>query len=183
MASILDIKEKVQTDDSIKSLENGEYQPIIGSQLNTAGQIEITIENTDDFYYPNRSYLVLQGKLLKRADGAVFNDADNVTLTNNGLMYLFTNVKYSLSGSEIESLNHPGFATTMLSSIKYPNSFKKGYGLMQCWYPDSGTDASLNDNCGFNICQSYIIKSPNPKGSFCFAIPLEHAFVFCEDYE
>ena len=29
-------------------------------------------------------------------------------------MYWFTNIKYSLEGMEIESLNHPGFATIML---------------------------------------------------------------------
>ena len=34
-------------------------------------------------------------------------------------MYLFTNSKSSLGGKEIERLNHPGFATTMLGLLKY----------------------------------------------------------------
>ena len=52
LTDILNIKEKLTFDDSIKSYQLTEYQPITGSQLNTSGQITITIENTDDFYYP-----------------------------------------------------------------------------------------------------------------------------------
>ena len=32
-------------------------------------------------------------------------------------------------------------------------------------------------------CQDYIVKKPDAKGSFSFAIPLEHIFGFCEDYD
>ena len=30
---------------------------------------------------------------------------------------------------------------------------------------------------------THIIKSPTPKGSFSFKIPLKHFFGFCEDYK
>ena len=181
--TILNIQEKPEIDDSIKEYDYVEYQPISGSQLNTSGQITITIENTDDFFYPRHSWLLVEGDLLKAADEQPYGDVDLITLNNNAIMYLFTNLRYSLGGMEIESLNHPGFATTMLGYTKYSNDYTKGAGLMQCWYPDSGTTAALEDNLGFNVRHTYLIKSPNPKGSFSFAIPMEHVFGFCEDYD
>ena len=179
--AILNIQEKLESDDSIKSYEYTEYQPITGSQLNTSGQITITIENTDDFYHPRGSWLLVQGQLLKQ-DGGVYGDADMITLTNNGPMYLFTNIKYSLGDVEIESLNHPGFATTMLGNIKYPNTYRHGPALARCWFPDTGIPID-DKNVGFTVRHGYIIQNPEPKGSFSFAIPLEHWSGFCEDYE
>ena len=114
MASMLQIQEKYAEDNSIKSLEKYVYQPISGTQLNGAGQITIRIENQDAFFYPRRSSLQIEGKLVKAAADAVYADADLISLTNNGLMYLFDNIKYQLSGQEIESVYHPGHASTML---------------------------------------------------------------------
>ena len=41
---ILELHETNATDESIKSYEYHEYQPITGAQFNSAGQITITIE-------------------------------------------------------------------------------------------------------------------------------------------
>ena len=45
--SILELHETNATDESIKSYEYDDYQPITGTQLNSAGQITITIGNQD----------------------------------------------------------------------------------------------------------------------------------------
>ena len=45
--SILEFHETNATGESIKSYKYDEYQPIAGKQLNSAGQITITIENQD----------------------------------------------------------------------------------------------------------------------------------------
>ena len=47
--SILELHETNATDESIKSYEYDVYEPITGTQLNSAGQITITIENQDQF--------------------------------------------------------------------------------------------------------------------------------------
>ena len=41
--SILELHETNSTDESIESYKYDEYQPITGTQLNSAGQISITI--------------------------------------------------------------------------------------------------------------------------------------------
>ena len=132
MESILQIQEKYQVDDSIKSYEYNEYHPTSGSNLNMAGQITIRIDNEDEFYHPRRSWLLVEGDLVKAADDSPYTADDLVTLTNNGIMYLFSNVKYVLGDQEIESLNHPGFASTILGMIKQPFDFSKGAGLNEC---------------------------------------------------
>ena len=70
MTSILQIQEKYAVDDSIKSQETYAFQPIGGTQCNEAGQITIRIENQDAFFFPRRSWLQIEGKLVKAATGA-----------------------------------------------------------------------------------------------------------------
>jgi len=125
---------------------------------------------------------LVEGRLTK-ADDTAFVDADVITLTNNGIMHLFSNIKYELSEQEVESLFYPGQATTMLGLLKYPDDFKNSIGLNQLWYKDNTSTASVDDNNGFKIRQSYIIRMPNPKGLFSLRIPLKHIFGFTEDYD
>ena len=179
---ILKLKEKFTEDESIRSYECYEYQPITGTQLNNSGEIRITVESQDEFFHPHDSYLVFEGKLVKVAASAVYADADVVTLTSNALMYIFSNIKYELSGHDTESINYPGQATTMFGLLKYSNNFSKSQGLNQCWYKDTSTTADLTTNLGIKLRQDYIIKSSEPNGSFSFAIPMKHIFGFCEDY-
>ena len=133
MESILNFQDKYRVDDSIKSYEYNEYHPTSGSNLNIAGQITINMDNQDEWYHPRRSVLLVEGNLTK-ANDELYADEDLVSLTNNGPMYLFTNVKYVLGDHEIESVNHPGFASTMLGMLKHPAGYSKGSRLMECWY-------------------------------------------------
>ena len=97
-------------------------------------------------------------------------------------MHLFKNIRYKLSGQEIENIMHPGQATTMLGLLKYADDFSKSKGLNQLWYKNT-TALAEADNNGFIIRRDYIIKNSNPKGAFSFRIPLKHIFGFCEDYD
>ena len=101
----------------------------------------------------------------------------------NGMMHLFKHIRYDLLGQEIERLQHPGQATTMLGLLKYPYDFSKSKGLNQLWYKDTTDTAVLADNIGFKIRHDYIITKSQPKGSFSFKIPLKHIFGFCGDYD
>lgn len=181
---ILKIDETFAIDESIEEYQVHSYEPITGSNMNNPGEIRITVETQDIFYHPSESYLIIEGRLTK-ADGSAYANADVVTITNNGIMHLFSNIKYQLSGQEIESLFYPGQATTMLGLLKYPDDFQKSQGLNQLWYKDTGTTASVTagTNNGFSIRHGYVVKLPDPKGTFSFRIPLKHIFGFAEDYD
>jgi hypothetical protein len=95
---------------------------------------------------------------LTKTDGTLYANADATALTNNGIMHLFSNVKYQLSGQEIQSLFYPGQAPTMLGLLKYPDDFSKSVGLNQVWYKDTPADSSIADNNGFAVRQTYLIQ-------------------------
>ena len=137
MADILQITEDIPVDDSIYDYEYKEYNPIVGTDLNR-GSIVLTIESQDIYTHPAESFLVIDGRLTLKQDRAVnpvaddpksLKDEDTVTLINNGMMYLFSDVRYHLASHEIEVLQNPGHATTMLGMLKYPDDFNKSQGL------------------------------------------------------
>ena len=191
MADILQITEDIPVDDSIYEYEYKEYNPIVGTDLNR-GSIVLTIESQDIYTHPAESFLVIEGQLAAPvapplAGVGPYADADVVTLINNGIMYLFSDVRYHLASHEIEVLQNPGHATTMLGLLKYPDDFTKSQGLNQLWLPDTNIDnnneANKVDNKGFKIRNEYIIRTSDPKGTFSFKIPLKHFLGFCEDYK
>ena len=177
--SILDFQEKYIESDTIKSYEYNEYQPTSGSSLNIPGNINIHIENQDEFFHPRRSYLLVEGNLVK-ADDTLYTADNTVALANNGVMHLFSNVKYELAGQEIESVNDPGIAGVLMGIAKFPYDYANGVGMMQCWSPATSDHILMNQ--GFGRRQIYIINKAVPIGSFSFAVPLENIFGFCEDY-
>ena len=192
MNSILRITDPILKDDSIDRYEEIAYEPIAGTNLNTPGQdIRITIETQDIFTHPSESYLIVDGKLIK-ADGTVYDRANEITLANNGIMHLFKRIRYDLSGQEIENIMNVGQATTMLGLLKYPDDFSKSKGLNQLWYKDTKNTAIMdtaddNFNAGFKIRHDYIFGNADGNvanvGTFSFRIPLKHIFGFCEDYD
>ena len=116
--SILELHETNATDESIKAYECDEYQPIAGTQLNSAGQITITIENKDQFLHLHDSYLLIEGNVLKAADTR-YADADLIALPNNGLLYLFSSLKLTLAVQTVEHVNSPDQATSLLGLASY----------------------------------------------------------------
>ena len=186
MADILQITEDIPVDDSIYDYEYKEYNPIAGAPLNR-GSIVITIESQDIYTHPAESFLIVEGKLVKNADGSVYDADTLITLVNNGIMFLFSDVRYHLASHEIEVLQNPGHATTILGMLKFPDDFSKSQGLNQCWIKDTGEGNTVvdggNPNEGFKLRRNYIINMPATRGHFCFKIPLKHFLGFCEDYK
>ena len=181
-ATILDIQEKFIEVDAIKSYEYNEYLPTSGSNLNIPGTITIHIESQDEFYHPRKSYLLVEGDLLKKAgDNARYTNNDQVALSNNGVMHLFSNVKYEIGGQEIESVNNPGVVGVMMGLAKFPYEYSVGGGMIQCWSPETMDTVWLERS--FARRKEYIIGKSDPCGSFSFIVELENVFGFVEDYD
>ena len=141
MADILKFTETPIIDESIEEYDYHESEPITGTSLNNGGDISISIESQDVFTHPGESYLIFEGRLTK-ADGIAYVNADEVALTNNAIMHLFSRIKYHLSNQLMESINYPGQATTMLGLLKLPDDFLKAQGLNQLWYKDTANNCS-----------------------------------------
>ena len=178
MDDLLTIIDPVPVIEDVESYQYIDFNPISGTNLNN-GDIRINIESQDQFFHPSGSYLLIEGQLLKAAGGLYGND-DNIT--NNGIMYLFRNIRYELSGKEIENIFNPGQATTMLGVLKYPNDYAETLGFNILCFKDTSPDSDKDSNSGFNARQDYIIKQTNPKGYFSFYVSLSHIFGFCVDF-
>ena len=107
MNSMLAIGEESQVDDSIQSYKRFAYLPISGTNLNNANPIVIRVENSDNYFRPSDE-IEFEGEVVK-TDGSKYKQAEAVlALINNGIMFLFDNIKYELSSKEIESVYQPG---------------------------------------------------------------------------
>ena len=91
MNSILKITDNYTIDESIDNYETYSFYPITGTQLNNPGSITITVQNSDNFYHVANSWLEFEGQIKKAAD--VYVATDVITFANNGLLYLFDNIK------------------------------------------------------------------------------------------
>ena len=92
MDSILRITDPILRDVSIDKYEDIVYEPIAGTNLNTDGQdIRLIIKTQDIFTHPSKSFLIIEGLLIK-ADNNSYGDGDRITLTNNGIMHLFKRI-------------------------------------------------------------------------------------------
>lgn len=180
-SDVLNFTESPIVDEGIERFEFHEYEQVARTNLNSAGEIRINIEQQDLFTLPSEAYLMFEGRLTK-ADGTAYANADAVALTNNGLMHLFSQISYQLSNQDVETVFHPGQATTMLGMLKYPDDFAKAQGLNQLWQKDTASTAVIADNSGFAARQAYLIQKPTAKGTFSFIVPLKHIFGFCDDY-
>ena len=89
MADILKFTNIPIIDESIEDYEYHEYDPITGTNLNNGGDIRISTESQDVFTHPSESFFIFEGRLTK-ADGTAYANADEVALTNDAIMHLFS---------------------------------------------------------------------------------------------
>ena len=190
MNSMLQIDEETQVDDSIQSYKRFAYLPISGTNLNNANPIVIRVENSDNYFRPCDSEIEFEGKVVK-TNGTDYTKAEaKLTLINNGLMYLFDNIKYELSSTEIESVYQPGQATTMFGLLTKNLNFNDSGGLNSLWLPDDDDGTAKTDNGGYETRRKLLFSNnvvavaaedPN-SGSFRFSVKLEDIFGFATDY-
>ena len=190
MNSMLQIDEETQVDDSIQSYKRFAYLPISGTNLNNANPIVIRVENSDNYFRPCDSEIEFEGKVVKENGDNYAKAEAKLTLINNGLMYLFDNIKYELSSTEIESVYQPGQATTMFGLLTKNLNFNDSGGLNSLWLPDDDDGTAKTDNGGYETRRKLLFSNnvvavaaedPN-SGSFRFSVKLEDIFGFATDY-
>jgi hypothetical protein len=74
----LKISEPLKIDQSMSEYNFHNYEPVVGSNLNSNSQIRIIVESQDLFYLPSKSFLTIKGKLTKN-EGSALDNTDAVT--------------------------------------------------------------------------------------------------------
>ena len=187
--------EAVLIDETTEEYEYFEYSPDSETieSLNGIREIRFNVEALSTFVHPHKSFLYFEGQILRREDDVNYINNANVTLANDGIMHLFSEIKYSINGQPIEDILNPAISSIMLGLLRYPDDFSKSKGLMQCWFKDDGNGQTTIDGDGVNqgrktrkmLFYDSITGADfvGKKGSFSFCIPLKHIFGFCDDYD
>ena len=185
-AEIYQWPEAVLIDETTEEYEYFEYSPDseTSESLNGVREIRFNIDALSTFIHPHKSFLYFEGQILN-VNGGMYTDIENVTLANDGIMHLFSEMKYTINGQPIEDILNPAISSIMLGMLRYPDDFSKSKGLNQCWFKDSAQGGLNNDNVGRLARKELFFNTLRNayKGKFSFCIPLKHIFGFCDDYD
>ena len=181
ISDCLNISEPSLIDESIESHQFREYEPQNPQAVNSNQAIQIDIQNQDIFTQPSKSFLYIEGKLSSIDNDHAYTAESKVSLINNAISYMFSQIRFLINNTEIESIMNPGQATTMKELLAVGSEFNLAEGLNMCWKTDTSSTADDN-NLGFKTRRNLIITKPVPVGTFSFCVPLRHLFGFCEDY-
>src|SRR5277367_6544205 len=132
-----DILEQVEYDNSIESKQYVDYTPQSQNNLNILGTpITVEINASDNYILPSDNVLYIKGQLVK-GDGTAYNDndhnnAEEVALVNNAMMFLFSDIQYSIGNMLVEGIQNPGQVTTILSYLSQPDDYNTSSVLNMC---------------------------------------------------
>ena len=171
----LNINEEYFNDDGIESYQYIEKDTDQGNgSLNNQTELTLTFQNQDAWLFPHDSYLRIEGVFKTDADADVDNNAA-IAFINNGLMYLFSNVKYFLGGYQVEYFENAGITTTIHNYLTKSRDYM---GDNWFWLPDK----ALN-NVAWRIRNVLVNpQAANGVWNFSATLPLKNIFSFCNDY-
>ncbi|XP_050066186.1 uncharacterized protein LOC126555287 [Aphis gossypii] len=158
----LDVTAGYADDCKITQMHYHSFTPYSNTSFSYNDEIRINIQNMESYTLPCESYIYIEGKLRKPLDAE-----GDVRFSNNGLAFLFSEMRYEINGIEIQKLKSPGVSSCLKAYCSYTPSDLNT--LDNCAW-DSGMDGEDNKNFMSNDV-------------FTGCIPLKHLFGFCEDYK
>lgn len=159
----LDVTAGYVDDCKITQMQYRSFSPYSHTAMSNNDEIRISIQNMDAYTLPCESFIYIEGKIIKPVDVTTPNE---YYFTNNGLAFLFSEMRYELNGNEIQKLKSPGISTCMKGYCSY--SVNDLFELQNAAWDISMT---ANENQNFTS-----------EAKFSGCIPLKHLFGFCEDY-
>lgn len=157
----LKVNENVFIDNSIVNYEYHTHQPYTATTYNLNDEIRIPIQTQDLYTLPSESYIYIEGQVVKKSDG---KGGDTLVSLNNGIAFLFEEIRYELGGTVIDQIRNPGITSTLKSYVSYT---KDQYRKLQ--------------NAGF--CFDERPKILNKTGHFSVCVPLKCLLGFAEDFQ
>ncbi|XP_050066419.1 uncharacterized protein LOC126555556 [Aphis gossypii] len=161
----LDVAGGYEEDCKITQMQYHSFLPYSTTALSYNDEIRISIQNMDAYTLPCESYLYIEGKLNIPAD--ITAEKGEFNFTNNGLAFLFSEIRYEINGVEIQKLKSPGISSSLKGFCSHTPSELNNL-QNAAW--DVDMDVSENKHFMLN-------------NKFAGCIPLKHLFGFCEDYK
>lgn len=159
MSGILDVKREVNFDESIIDFEWHSHNPYNSNSYFNGDEIRIPVHQTDVYTLPCKSFLLIEGKVLKSKDST---EDTTTELVNNAAAFLFEEIRYELCGTEIDRVKNVGITSTIKNILT-----------------SRPEDANWMKNAGWNISS---LDNQEDKSKFSFCVPLKLLLGFAEDY-
>lgn len=163
MNNILNVTQQLYVDNSIVNLELHTYQPFISSNFLNNDEIRIPIAEVETYTLPSESILYIEGKLTNVDD----KYTKRLRFINNGIAFLFREIRYELNGVTIDSVRNVGLTSTLKNNLSL--SKNESMKLENAgWFPYRKDDERIlvDENGKFNV-----------------SIPLKSLMGFFEDFK
>jgi hypothetical protein len=156
--AMLTIEKEAIYDDSVTSMEYHNHQPYVSCSYKNNDEVRIPILQQDILTLPFDSYIVIHGKVIgtKTAGGEL-----SVSFVNNGMAFLFEEIRYEICGKEIDRTRNVGITTTLKNLVSIREE-EKNMLHNACWFGPGSKSSSAKD--------------------FIYSIPLRLLLGFAEDY-
>ncbi|KAJ8949942.1 hypothetical protein NQ314_008088 [Rhamnusium bicolor] len=121
---LLSVTEQLYVDNTIVISEIHSYEPYLPTKLSYNDEIVIPIQEVDKFTLPCESFLYIEGKLTK-SDGTISDGtiSDKLKFINNGVPFLFKEIRYLLNRITVDSVRDVGLTSTLKSYLSYKLSW------------------------------------------------------------
>jgi len=137
------------------------HRPYASSTFGNSDEIRIAVQNQDLYVLPSYSSLHITGRPTK-ADGT--SVVAKTELVNNGICFLFEELRYKLNGVEIDRCKNVGLTS-----------------VMKCYASLTPSQKHSLENAGwFDVDATG--EQTDANGYFDVNIPLKLLLGFCEDY-
>ncbi|XP_072389413.1 uncharacterized protein [Diabrotica undecimpunctata] len=133
------------SDTTIEDYQYHTYQPYT-SNLNYNDEIRIPIQDLDAYTLPCNSYIYIEGQMLTDKNQV----PTKFQFINNGISYLFRELRYELNGVIIDSVRNIGLISTLKNYLSLNENQSK---LLQNagWFP-KGNKLVIDNHGNFNVC-------------------------------
>ncbi|XP_026819523.1 uncharacterized protein LOC113558234 [Rhopalosiphum maidis] len=113
----LDVTAEYTDDCKITQIEYHSFLPYSTSALSNNDEVRIALHNTESYTLPCESYIYIEGTITKPTE-----ITEEIRFINNGLSFLFSEMKYEINGTQIQKLVNPGISTTLKGYCSYNKS-------------------------------------------------------------
>lgn len=148
----LDVTSRTQFDDSVSKISYHSYLPHNILTINNSDEIRISINNQDLLTLPSRSYLYIKADI---------KNHDKGHLVNNGLAFLFDEIRYEIANKEVDMVRNPGIASLMKLVCTGNKNYK---------YSNAAIDSDDN------------LKAIHKDGKFSGCLPMDMLMGVFEDF-
>lgn len=159
---MLNVTEKLKTNNSIVSYEFRTHQPFGSSSFDNNDEIRINVPEIDNYTVPGESYLYVEGSVKKAENNEVSATAK---LVNNPVAFMFSDIRYLLNGVKVDSVRNLGVTSSM-----------KGY------FSFTKNEITKLENAGW-AQNAESCNALDDKGNFSLSVPLRTLLGFAEDYK